>query len=118
MAILLDEKLIGFWTAEFPGGNFALGLRQDGGKILIDYRFRYYRDDKLFPESQDEMHWYHMESEAADRDEALEIVRGLGEQAFEDMGIEVHEVLMGPEGLEEFMKRFEALPSITKRKLN
>jgi len=59
VGMVLDENVIGVWHFEFDGGNFVATLsKKPGGGMTLASRFRYYRDDKPGPDSQDEKRWF------------------------------------------------------------
>jgi hypothetical protein len=65
------------WVVEFeidvPGNWMACLLRQEGEPPELLYRFRYYVDDKLGEESEDERNWYRVAPECASIDDAAEV---------------------------------------------
>lgn len=60
MTVELNEKdhIVCIWQADdLDGNNFLMLLRKRDGCYLIDYRFRYRRDEKVF-DSKDEKSFY------------------------------------------------------------
>jgi hypothetical protein len=82
-------------------------------ELHLSYRFRYYEDNKSF-DSEDRKVWYDMTIHG-DTPEAVEklvdTIRMLITE-MERIGIagEAYELMMGPGGIDEMMKIFEAMP--------
>ena len=60
MTIRLDENdhVVCFWLADsLEDDNFLMLLRLRDGRYVVDYRFRYKRDDVAF-DSKDEKHFF------------------------------------------------------------
>lgn len=60
MSFKLDEKdhIVCFWMADdFDDNNFLMLLRRRDGHYVIDYRFRYVKDNRVF-DSDDEKNFY------------------------------------------------------------
>ena len=57
MSIPFDEHTLGVWNVALGDGDWLAVLRVEDGKGIIDYRFRWYLDDKDF-DSKDIKHFY------------------------------------------------------------
>lgn len=64
MTIQLTEKSLAMWYVELHnyggdyGGNWIAHISDEEDHYLLTYRFRYYKDDKLGVDSEDEKSWY------------------------------------------------------------
>lgn len=55
-----ENTYIGYWHGEFSNGDFfGIAWKEPNGSWQIKYRFRYYKDHKVF-DSDDIKNWYHM----------------------------------------------------------
>lgn len=110
MTIELDDSLVAIWNAALPNGDFLCGLRRrpTGGWEAL-YRFRYYRDDKLFEDSADERHWYKVTfRHAPSEDEVIAELRSMMDLLPQPQW----EILRGARSTEEFAKLLYAMPGI------
>ena len=117
MTIEITENLVGMWQFAFDGGDFMGGVtEQDDGSFFLQYRFRYYKDDKIGLESEDDKHWYEGTLHAATREHAVNEVRSVMEKlkkagmllAGEE--IEVIEILMRGGDVEAFVQELTDQP--------
>jgi hypothetical protein len=120
MTIQITEKLVGMWQFEFGNGNF-LGAVEDTEKgFKVIYRFRYYRDDKIGIESEDEKHWYEgIITDAKTREQAIHSMRDMlamlnkSHQILypEEDPMDVSEILMKDGDVEKFIQELSNLDS-------
>lgn len=111
--LMIDEKTIGLWSVALgDSGNWlALLARKDQG-ITLTYRFRWYRDDKVY-DSKDKKNWYQVEAKSTSPERGIEITR----KAFNDI---LHasvankgwELLRGERNMEEFMAELVKMPGM------
>jgi len=62
--IEINENTIGMWCIHIDDKSdwlAHLARGGPGGKVVLDYRHRYYVDDKIGAESKDRKNWYHGE---------------------------------------------------------
>lgn len=118
--IKLDDDTIGLWFVTIPEKNgeiktdWLAGLGKEAdGQLVLQCRFRHYRDDKTF-ESKDKKNWYRVEISDEDVDHAIATVRELAAGLWKEFGGKRYEVLMGPAGLERLTHEWMQLPFNTK----
>jgi hypothetical protein len=76
-----DNPPLGLWFIGLDDKIDFMGclqpVKDKPGSFHFDFRFRYHKDDQVF-DSQDEKHWYHVETkETSTPDEAIHKIRGL-----------------------------------------
>lgn len=118
MTIELTEKLLGIWFVECDEKTDWLGsLERDDekGGVIFTYRFRHYVDDKSF-DSNDRKNWtsYHISGESAEK--AVDVVRNLCVHLSTVDEGKIWECMMGDDGMEGFMERFEQMPFASVKK--
>jgi hypothetical protein len=105
VGMVLDEKVIAVWHFEFNGGNFLSTLRKKPtGGMELTSRFRYYRDDKPGPDSQDEKHWYGRDVKST---ETLHDVRNQTAELARMEGSTLNEILMDESGVDGLLAKME-----------
>jgi len=111
VGIVLDENVIAMWHFEFDGGNFisALKKRPSGG-MEVTSRFRYYRDDKPGPDSQDEKHWYGRDVKST---ETLHDVRNKAAELARMEGSTLNEILMDETGVDGLLAKMEKVMPVS-----
>lgn len=115
MSITINENLMSIWFFSFAGGDWMAGVsKTPDGQGKVDYRFRYYKDDKVW-DSQDSKHWYEAKGPLS-RIEAL--TERIFEMAQELMPVTGTYVLKrGARSDEEFLSEFEHAPFVHSRRL-
>lgn len=108
--ITLDAQVVGIWFLTIsPTSDWMLCLRELEADVRYEiiYRFRYYKDDKVF-ETEDKKSWYRATGEgtrafsiAAMRMMAAEMARVASGPSYE---------IMNDKGIEDFMRRFMDMP--------
>lgn len=81
MTIEITERSIGIWQCAVPGGDWLAHLgRDEQGLLVLDYRFRWYRDGKVW-DSQDTKNWYRVKAKAASEpvEELIDLIRKMWE---------------------------------------
>lgn len=116
MTIEIGEKTIGMWCVELPPamqGNLLahMGYLPDG-RIRIDMRFRWYRDDLIGEDSKDARSWYRLDT----KDPvalAIEKFRGVVERYRQILeGASTWELLRGARSAQEFAEALAAMPGM------
>jgi len=119
MTIQITDSAIAMWQVELDGkGNVIAYLsRGADGRLRAIYRFRWYRDDVIGPESKDVRRWYEMKISSTD-DESMVLakLRSVFERLRENYtGATGWEVLRGNRSLEEFTDAISAMPGMHTR---
>lgn len=128
MTIELTKNTLGVWTVSLPaqqfgkhtgGGDWLCAAWAEGEKYIIEYRFRYYLDDKAF-DSEDIKNWYRMEiqKDGATEDKIIEVVRALVKKLWIDGGGKRYEVLMDDSGVDGLLREMKKWPSISMKKVD
>lgn len=109
----ITERSIGIWQCALQDGNWLAHLgRDEQGFLVLDYRFRWYRDDKVW-ESQDVKRWYRVKSKNVNEpvEAIIELVRTLqkGLAAMNAQG-QGWEILRGGRTVEEFTDLLTSMP--------
>jgi hypothetical protein len=85
--------------------------------IHIDYRFRYYNDDKTF-DSEDTKNWYKAVVPKDETPSALEIAKDLTAKLSEMSGCPSYELIRGESTFEQFMEEFATLPFVDMKSMS
>ncbi|MEE8598501.1 MAG: hypothetical protein V3S69_03130 [Dehalococcoidales bacterium] len=101
--INIHENTIGIWQVELPWGNWLAHVYTTEDKCILQYRFRYYRDDIIGTDSKDEKNWYEMTTRKDELDHVLEKTRELVSMMAKGFDTEVYELLMEDQGLDKFL---------------
>jgi hypothetical protein len=108
VSIVLDENVIALWHLELDGGNFLGALRQQPTEGMeFTFRFRYYRDDKLGPDSQDEKHWYRSNINNWSQAQAVNKLREVYKKVARSTNSSLNEILMDETGVDGFVAKME-----------
>jgi hypothetical protein len=110
--IKVDEKIVGLWYVSLPGQDWLAGVREliPNEKYELVYRFRYYKDDKVF-ESDDRKSWYAGELSGTRHFIVAglrSLSRGIAEMGATDSTH--HELLNESGDLAEFQRRLQDAP--------
>lgn len=107
----IDENTVGIWYIQLSRRSDWMGsIRRDvSGAFILDYRFRYYKDDKAF-DSEDEKHWYKVTSKELQT--LLDNTRQLVGAMATVSGGEQWECMRGERTPKEFFEAFKALPFV------
>lgn len=118
--IEINEKTIGIWAVHLGSRGDWLGHLARGAKgIELKYRFRWYRDDKLYEESKDKKNWYRVESRAMSEAQGIEVVRGAYQEILTaSVRNKGWELLRGERSVEEFMAELFAMPGMNHKMLD
>jgi hypothetical protein len=111
-AALSKDNFVGMWHVKLSGGNFLQTLiRTLSGEMVIDYRFRYYNDDKIGSDSSDERRFYRAIKPGATQEELLQICRQLAAMIAEDAETAVCEIVMDETGFDGVFAKMKSLPA-------
>jgi hypothetical protein len=114
VSIEVNDRTVGFWFVTIPNGDWMAGLQAlDGGRFKLQYRFRYYKDDKAF-DSDDKKNWY--SGEGDDYGSAVRTLRMVAEALKQQAKGEMWEVLRGDGTVNDFMDKFMKLPFVHAKK--
>jgi len=114
--ITIDEKTLGLWNVPLPDRSDWLAAVRElvpDEKYQLDYRFRYYADDKVF-ESEDRKSWYRGELSGT-RHYVLESIRAVARRMASVAGSEVSEFLNDGD-MKAFMEKIANGPSMYMRR--
>ncbi len=115
MSLKLSENTLGIWAVDLMNKSDYLGaVWREGNVYVMEYRFRYYVDDKTF-DSEDKKNWYRIEM-AVDKvteDELISSMRMVVELMWKKSGGQRYEILMGAGGVEEMMADMKKWPMIS-----
>lgn len=113
--ITIDDSILAFWYVELPGGNWMASLHREGEGLLLNYRFRYYKDDQAF-DSADEKSHYSAKISAAQYNvmSLIEHVRGVITLMKVDTA-QSWELIRETSTSEQFMDQFMKLPFVHQR---
>lgn len=110
--IEVTEATVGIWQVALPDGNwFAHMARRSGGGFEILYRFRWYRDQKVF-DSRDVKHWWRGTVSSVSEDECLSKMRAIVAELAQAGGLSSWELIRGTKPLDEFMAALLKMPGI------
>jgi len=104
----LDENVVGIWYVQLPEGDWLASVFMEDDKPCLEYRFRYYVDDKSF-DSADEKNWYRMQPTGpADLNKLVETVRVIAGLTAARGKSEVYELMMENfDNFDAFAKEFQ-----------
>jgi hypothetical protein len=114
--IILDEKTLALWNVPLPDRSDWLAAVRElvpDEKYQLDYRFRYYADDKVF-ESEDKKSWYTAQLSGT-RHYVLESTRAIARRMASEAGSKVSEYLNDGD-MKAFMEKIGNAPSIYMRR--
>ncbi len=87
--------ILGMWYAEFPSnkGNLMACVTKVDNKWQLQYRFRYYKDDIVGPESNDKKSWYEggLKDGEIPENKVFDTVETVFKQLYESRHTERHE---------------------------
>jgi len=115
MSLELSEKTVGIWAVDMMNGSDFLGaVWRESDNYVIEYRFRYYEDDKVF-DSEDKKNWYRAEipTDRASEEELIDAMKVVVEALWKKSGGKRYEILMGSGGVEEMTSALKKWPSIS-----
>lgn len=112
MTIKFDENTVGIWYVQLSDdSDWLASVWMDDGKGKLCYRFRYYKDDKVF-ESEDRKNWYDLET--GDTEKLIETVRMLAAGMATGSGVEVYELMMSDfDSFADFRAAFGDAPFVS-----
>lgn len=112
MTIVIDETLVGMWYMRVGEDADWLGAvkRVDENTHQLDYRHRYYKDDRTDEFSQDEKRWYSVQFNDFTDWQMLEEIRRILVPLAKIAKSEVTEVLMHDGDVDDFIAQMSALP--------
>lgn len=109
--ITIHEKTVGIWFIGISDKqDWLAGLTEvePDSKYLLQYRFRYHNDDKIF-DSKDKKNWYEG-TVSGTRNYCLLSLRNVAQElALRAGGQTVYEIL-NEGNMEDFMRRFQDMP--------
>ena len=115
--IELNEDIVGIWylvTIQNVQDYMMVVSACEDGRYHIQYRFRYYLDDKVFRESSDMKSWYSFyatkskDEVIALADKAIALQRSIGAEG------QIYRII-NDRGFDDFMERFMNAPFVHKR---
>lgn len=115
MTIEFSDKTIGIWAVDLMNGSdFLGGVWRDGDNYVMEYRFRYYVDDKTF-DSEDKKNWYSAEipTDRASEDDVVGAMREVVKMMWKGSGGQRYELLMGSGGVDQMMAELKKWPMIS-----
>ena len=117
MTIEITDRTFGIWMVPLPGGDWLGHLGTDAeGKPSFIYRFRWYKDGKVFEDSMDVKRWFAVTPKAGTTptvEHMLEVARFSYNQLREKAGTtEGWELLRGERTAGEFMDVLRSLPGM------
>lgn len=116
MTIELTDKTIGVWAVSLNDESDYLAAlwRDDDGNFVMEYRFRYYVDDKTF-DSKDRKNWYRCEVQAdkTSEDKVIEVMRLSARMLWKSSGGKRYEIMMDEGGIERMMEDMARWPMIS-----
>src|SRR5689334_14910683 len=113
MSIVIDETARAIWHVDLMIGNWIGVLSNTDGKLEVRYRFRWFRDTLIGPESKDIRNFYTATFTGSSEDEAIKSARELFEALLErSPERKGWELIRGARSYEEFFDDFMKMPSI------
>lgn len=115
MTIALTDATLALWSAEYPNGNWMAHLARgaEAGSYDLTVRRRAYVDDKLWPESADELRSWMVRFKSASDAAAIERTRLCWKMLASNSGSEpAWELVRGLRTLDEFVTALAAQPGI------
>jgi len=113
MTIKLDESILGIWFLSLDNSDLLFSLNDEEDKYKVQYRFRYYEDDKTH-DSDDRKSWY--EGVIYKKDMTLAEAIEATEKTFTTFSRltanEPTSLIKGDMTYEEFMEEFKKLPFV------
>ena len=105
-------KAIALWQIQLSGMSDFFGAltRTTAGVMEFTFRFRYYNDDRLGADSQDEKHWYKCDMTSLTQAKALKECREITADLASFVNATVCEIEVGPDGMEGAMAKMKQLP--------
>lgn len=109
--IEMDDKIVAIWfLSTTPEQDWMAAVRviEEDRKYELVYRFRYYKDDKVF-DSDDKKNWYKGEITAT-RSYVIAALRLVGQTMASAHGNQLYELLNEDGDIGKFMREFEKMP--------
>jgi hypothetical protein len=111
--ITMDEKIVGVWfVSTVPNKqDWMAGVRElePDAKYELTYRFRYYKDDKVF-DSEDKKNWYRAMLTGRTRSYVIASTREVARTLAEVNGQKMFELLNEDRDAERFHREFMKMP--------
>lgn len=120
MSFNLSENTIGLWFVAMSGQDWMAHIEERKDSYHLEYRHRYYRDDKNF-DSDDEKNWYaaDMPKEEITKKQAIELIDSCAKGAEELFGGKLTKIMKcADESLQQFLDRFQKLPFVHVQKVS
>lgn len=129
MAMKLDESVLAMWQIELRlkaedvavEGNWVGILSKDKKGYVLDFRYRWYRDEKIGTESKDTRHFYEarMGTEITSDDAAVRHAREVYEFTRKQSGSTMSwELVRGKRTMDEFMELMAKMPGMHMKVVN
>jgi hypothetical protein len=115
VSIELSENTIGIWAVNLRDESDWIGaVWRDGDNWIMEYRFRYYVDDKTF-DSEDVKNWYthKIPVDKYTEDEVISAMRMCVELLWKASGGKRYEIMMTSAGLDQMMADMKKWPMIS-----
>lgn len=123
MAMKLDDSVIAMWQIELRlkqedvvcDGNWMAILSKEADRFVLQYRFRWYQDDKIGAESQDKRNFYlvKMNPEITDPLEAIKHAREIYDLTRSKMeSCHSWELLRGERSWDEYIELMGTMPGM------
>lgn len=117
MTFQLDDRVLAIWCFELSGGNWMAFLYKEPAGYVMEYRFRWYRDDKVH-DSKDKRNWYRMAFNLLDLPKGDEEAVKHGREVYEFLKTETKssagwELIRGARSSDEFIEMLRTMPGVS-----
>lgn len=114
--IEFDENIVAIWylvtIQNHQDWMAAISEVEPDNKYMLRYRFRYYKDDKVF-DSDDKRNWYEGTCTGT-RNYVIATIRFIAQQLEQKADGELYEVI-NDHGYDQFMREFQQQPFVFMR---
>lgn len=129
MAMKLDDSVVAMWQIELRlkaedvavEGNWVAILSKDDKGYVLDFRYRWYRDDEIGQDSKDTRHFYQarMGAEITDDDAAVRHAREVYDfTRKKSESSHSWELVRGKRTMDEFMELMATMPGMHMKKVS
>ncbi len=114
MTIELTENTLGIWAVSISDECDWLGaVWREGDDYVLEYRFRYYVDDKTF-DSKDRKNWYRtVITGGQPEDKVVGVMREMARMLWSESGGKRYELMMDGGGIVRMMEDLAKWPMIS-----
>lgn len=117
MSIKITENSIAMWYVYLKEADWLCHIAHTDDGILLQYRFRYYIDDKAH-DSKDEKRWFEALLKSASEAEAIASCQIVAKKLAEISNTEIVEMIKGSKTVEEFTEELTNQPFASKREMS